>query len=530
MHRHLFMLISLLSLSVSTYAQDVLPIMESKADRTIIYLQRMELTGEESLMDILQMVPDLMIAGYEDVISGYNLRIDNCPMNGDTRLILSQMKAKDIAKIQVCDNTGVAKGTVGMGKVLDINMAMPDSLKGFVEGQTGLGKDVEGIASANVLYGSATTDLYANTSYRYSDGDREYLTLHMTNRFDDRNKLLTYFTQQYIGPSSGASRKVMGRARYFHTFNNIGTELLIVGGYQYASDPLYTGRLPLCLVELNTPLLTKRLSMMLGFEGDFLMTKQKRSDRSWDVFNNDIYLQFTYTLPKWRFTIGSRLMFYRYKVKEGDHSQKHTQMRDNANICVIHVPDNRHQIQLGYYHKFYNSAYASIFGSVTSLSDEDWAITKFLLDEQSIHQMKLAYTYSLQKLTVKAESSHYVIDDSSNLTELAASVYWKTKLLTLTGGLNLYADRHAGYVAFRLAPTVYLPHQWQIGMQMVFYTSKSPRREYTGVPAYGCLSLNKQLGNKWNIGIDWHDMFDALNCRKIDVNRHAVNVKLQYRY
>ena len=53
-------------------------------------------------MDILQMMPDLMIAGYEDVIENYNLRIDNGPINGDTRLILSQMKAKDIAKIQVC--------------------------------------------------------------------------------------------------------------------------------------------------------------------------------------------------------------------------------------------------------------------------------------------------------------------------------------------------------------------------------------------------------------------------------------------
>ena len=86
----------------------------------MIYPQRMELTGEESLMDVLQMVPELMIAGYEDVIDNYNLRIDNCPMNGDTRLILSQMKAKDIAKIQVCDNTGVAKGTIGMGRVLEI--------------------------------------------------------------------------------------------------------------------------------------------------------------------------------------------------------------------------------------------------------------------------------------------------------------------------------------------------------------------------------------------------------------------------
>ena len=45
-------------------ANDSVPIIEVKADRTMIYPQRM----------------------------------DNCPLNGDTRLILSQMEAKDIAK------------------------------------------------------------------------------------------------------------------------------------------------------------------------------------------------------------------------------------------------------------------------------------------------------------------------------------------------------------------------------------------------------------------------------------------------
>ena len=116
--------------ATSVWAQDSLPIIEVKADRTMIYPQRMELTGEESLMDLLQMMPDLMIGGYESVIDGYNLRIDNVPVNGDVRLILIQMKAKDIAKIQVCTNTGVAKGTIGRGNVLDINMAMPaDTVK-----------------------------------------------------------------------------------------------------------------------------------------------------------------------------------------------------------------------------------------------------------------------------------------------------------------------------------------------------------------------------------------------------------------
>ena len=129
----------------------------------------------------------------------------------------------------------------------------------------------------------------------------------MTNRFDDRNKLLTYFTQQYLGHLSATSRKVMGRARYFHTFNDLGTELLIVGGYQYNCDPVLSNKLPLYIVELNTPLFTERLSMMLGVEGDFLMTRQKDTDRSWDVFNNDIYLQFTYSLPKWKLTAGNRV-------------------------------------------------------------------------------------------------------------------------------------------------------------------------------------------------------------------------------
>ena len=529
MYRQIIILISFLLMSVSMFAEEGLPIIEIKADRTMIYPQRMELTGEESLMDILQMVPELMISGYEDVLSSYNLRIDNCPMNGDTRLILSQMKAKDIAKIQVCDNTGVAKGTIGMGRVLDINMKMPEQLKGFVEGQGDFGKDVAGIGTVNVLYGSQRTDLYANTSYRHQGGNEEYLTLHMTNRFDDRNKLLTYFTQQYLDQPSGTSRKVMGRARYFHTFNDLGTELLIVGGYQYNSDQVFSNKLPLYIVELNTPLFSKRLSMMLGVEGDFLMTKQKDTDRSWDVFNNDVYLQFTYSLPKWKLTAGNRVMFYHYNLMEGGISQKHSDTRNNTNACVIYMPDNRNQIQLGYYCKYYNPSYLVLFTNANTLIDEEWARAKGLLQEWNINQVKLAYAYSKQKLTIQTEASYYNVEDGENFTELSASAYWKTNGLSLTGGFNLYTAKSETYASFRFAPTAYLPHDWQIGMQVVCYTKKQPIREVYGTPVYGCLSVNKQFGRKWNLGVDWHDMFDAF-CSQAEVNRHAANIKLQYRF
>ena len=529
MHRCILILISFLLSSVSVFAESGLPIVEMKADRTMTYPQRMELTGEETLMDILQMVPDLMIAGYEDVIENYNLRIDNCPMNGDIRLILSQMKAKDIAKIQVCDNTGVAKGTIGTGRVLDINMKMPDALNGFVEGQGDFGKDVAGIGTVNALYGSQRTDLYANASYRHQDGNEEYLTLHMTNRFDDRNRLLTYFTQQYLDHPSGTSRKVMGRARYFHTFNDLGTELLIVGGYQYNSDPVLSNKLPLYIVELNTPLFSKRLSMMLGVEGDFVMTKQKDTERSWDVFNNDIYLQFTYSLPKWKMTVGNRVMFYNYKLRDDGISQKHSNTRDNANACVIYVPDDRNQIQLGYYRKYYNPSYLVLFMDAKTLIDEEWARTKGLLQEWTINQVKLAYAYSKQKLTVQTEASYYNVVDGDNFAELGASAYWKTNGLSLTGGVDLYIAKSGTYASFRFAPTGCLPHDWQIGMQIVYYSKKLPIREMYGTPVYGCLSVNKQFGKRWNLGVDWHDMFDAVCCDAA-VNRHAANIKLQYRF
>ena len=521
--------ITILLLSVTVSAEDSLPIIEVRGDRTVIYPQRMELTGEETLMDVLQMMPGLMMAGYEDVITGYNLRIGNCPINADTRLVISQMKAKDIDRIQVCDNTGVAKGTVGMNRVLDIYMKMPDAWQGFLEGQGAAAKKFEGIASANALYGSKHTDLYANMSYRHRDVNEEYLSLHMTNRFDDRNRLLTFFTQQYLDRPSGTSRKVMGRFRYFHTFNNLGTELLLTGGYQYASDPLLANKLPMYVVELNTPLLTKRLSVMAGVEGDFLMTGLKDTDWSWKVFNHDIYLQFTYVLPQWKFTAGNRVMFYHYQLTDDADSQKYADTRNNTNASIVYTPNRRNQVQLGYFRKYYNPLYEAIAMEANMLSDEQWAITKGQLDERTIHQMKLSHAYSRQRLTVQTEASYYLIEDGENFMELGASAYWKTQWMSLTGGSNLYAIKSGTYASFRLAPTAFLPQQWQIGAQVVYYTKKSPRREVTGVPVYGCLSVNKQFGCRWNFSVDWHDMFDVF-CSNTLVNRHAVNMKVQYRF
>ena len=514
--------------SASLLANDSVPVIEVKADRTFIYPQRMHLTGEESLMDILQMMPDLMIRGYEDVLDGYNLRVDNCPPNGDTRLILSQMKAKDIAKIQVCNNTGVAKGTIGTNKVIDINMAMPDTVKGFVEGQGGFGLKQEGNGTVNVLYGSRHTDIYANATYRYQQGHKEYVSFHMTNRIGARDRLLTYFTQQFLKLPAETTQKIMGRARYFHTFNDLGTELLLLGGYQYDVNPTITNRLPMFVVELNTPFPVKGLTMMAGVEGDYVMTWQKDTARSWEVFNHDIYLQFTYSLPQWRFTAGHRVMIYNYRITDTGASQKHKDIRNNTNASIIYLPHFQHQIQLGYYRKFYNPAHAALLQETSPQDEAIWLATKGLLNEKVINQLQLSYAYSRQTLTVQADAGYYFVENDADFAELKASAYWKTQWVTLTGGANLYIAPNKVFASLRVAPTAYLPRQWQIAMQLVYYTPKSPIRELYGTPAYGCLSVNKQIGTHWNLGVDWHDMFDS--CSAAKVNRHAATVKVQYRF
>ena len=96
--------------------------------------------------------------------------------------------------------------------------------------------------------------------------------------------------------------------------------------------------------------------MILGVEGAYLMSSQESRDWNWHVFNNDVYLQLTYTLPRWRFTAGNRIMLYGYKLMDEIAGRSFNDTRDNTNACVIFVPDSRNQVQLGYYRKFYSPA------------------------------------------------------------------------------------------------------------------------------------------------------------------------------
>ena len=51
-------------------------------------------------------------------------------------------------------------------------------------------------------------------------------------------------------------------------------------------------------------------------------------------------------------------------------------------IDILYTPDSCHQILMGYYLKYYNPAYEVLAMETDILSDQQWAITKGLLDER----------------------------------------------------------------------------------------------------------------------------------------------------
>ena len=210
--------------------------------------------------------------------------------------------------------------------------------------------------------------------------------------------------------------------------------------------------------------------------------------------------------------VGHRLMIYNYHLADTAGVQKHMDLRNNTNASIVYMPHMQHQLQLGYYRKFSNP--------------KDLTLS---LEERVINQIKFTYAFSRRDLTVQAGTSYYFIEDEENYASLEASAYWKTKWVTLNGGANLYIAKSKVFASLRVAPTAYLPRQWQIAVQLVYYTRRSPIRELYGTPVYGCLSVNKQIGANWNLGVAWHDMFDSF-CSTSKLNRHAANLTVQYRF
>ena len=513
----------LLAFHAVVKADDDLPVVEIIGDRTIIYPQRMELSGEETLLDILEMFPDLLVAGFDDLLNGENhfdswqLRMDNVAMSGDMRLLLTQIKACLISKIQICDNAGVAKGRTGDGRVIDVNLLHAEKgTHGFASMQGGTDKLLA--PSANIRYGSDKTDVWTTMTYVRNDrlglvDNAESFHFEMINRFGDRDRLLTYVTQSTSVSDAGEEdcsqlghkTSVMARLRYFHSFNDKGTELLTLLSWQYKNNPTEMlqadsqsyhrvaslTNMPIWLMELNTPLFTKNLSMMLGYEGNLDNTRygiDQSSTRC--VMNNDFYLQFNYVKGPVRLTLGDRVMFYHYRQENYDGNWSKNTIRNHFQTSVVVTPCMHHQLQVAYYRKFRNPPAMNVSPN---------------LEETTIHQCRVSYGYSDRGFSAKLGGNIYHSSTDESYWTIDGAVYKNFGMLSLTGGFNVYSYQspvveRTLFADIRLSTMLQLPANWQVTTKLIWFSNREEA-------LYGSLQINKQFGSHWDVQLAWHDMF-----------------------
>ena len=537
--------------------REQLPAIEMLADRTIIYPGRLDLQGDETLMGILQMYPELLIGGYDNLLGSYQLRLDNVAISGDSRLLMSQIKASIIQKIQICDNSGVAKGRTGEGCVIDINLReTEDNAHGYTALQYATNHQLSG--TANIRYGDEHTDVFVNAQFNRTDiksiyKDQQYLHAEMTNRLTDRDVIRSYVNQSYKNtntPSENLRKNLreemfLIRTRWFHTFNQLGTELLTMLTYTRENNPLEqfairdnehriirnSYDLPAWLLELNTPIpYIKGLKMMSGIEAgyniqDYGINQLNETGLAFDeestyhIFHHDVYLQFNYRRGPLLFTIGDRAMFYHYNQKGYSGGWSKNSTRNMFQVSTVFTPHPRHQFQLAYFRKFTNPSALDVFIELWPNTAGTFIGGKADLEETRVNQFKLAYGYTQHNFTVKANGSYYTTSNEDRYYKAGTSIYYKVGNLSLTAGYNIYSIKNTAipdadrttYHDARLASKLSLPRQWLLGARWIWYSKDMPYRvsNYDDKPFYGGFEVIKRFHSNRSIGLHWHDIFHS---------------------
>ena len=541
--------------------EEVLPIVEMRPDRVVIYPQRMELNGEETLFDMLQLYPDLLTNAYDNWLANYEIRIDNGPYGGDIRVLLNEMKASRIMMIQISDNPGVAKGISGTMGVVDVFL-LP--LETGVHGTIGaeLSQDVSTTPFAEFRYGSEKTDILANASYNFAprkpyDFHNQYSNFHMVNRLGEKDQLVTYFTQSYerthdmekvpvgVNYMRYDDRTFYGQLRNYHYFR---PERFLMSAvvYYYGRYPEVVTSFPndktidsisdgkthiIAAVEEYNATFFDKLNLMAGLEADYVIDNEHYfypekqipalEDYLERSFNADLYVELDYTFRNWRFTAGDRVRYQRYFNRiETYPDPTVTLVQTPLNMMhasVIYTPHREHQVQAAYAQKFFTPNFAV----------PDYEISY-------LNEVKLAYNFARPNVSVGLNAYYYNSRYGINRYDdflINASARYHYRFLTVTGGVNVCIydnldEPRLVSAAFKLAPIFDIPYGMQLKARAVFYTPSSSLRRYSlaTMPFKGeCLYYYDQYINRPVYGelqftkfwpmVDvyalWHDIFNG---------------------
>lgn len=531
---------------------------EHIGDRYIMHVSEMELTGEESLLDVLMMCPEVISLDGNNIIGGdpfanqygkFVIRIDNQEYGLDYATLLHHFKAREIESIKVCQNAEVMKGCSSLKKVIDITLRKGEN---GVSGRVGLfgdtyggGKGIvsvlsqqDGLRILSHVEGNfqrtsnSDKDAYQNQSsstvnhYSHEGAKLNVLWTPTSKDILEVDAMQTYTRNHFTHSLADYVRAYHLQADYTRTLGENGSSILFTLGAEHISDNGRTqeesqtfpyqnhSTYPFAVVEYATPVLTQDLWITAGFEGGLSIEKNCIADYINHSNYEDFYVQLDYNIGKWGFMAGERYRIINFRPKQISSASKwkHTTRNHIYSLSAYYTFTPGHTLQGTFCRRIFNPE----FGDFVTAGDMEgaWKPTYTTDIRNSLaNVMELKYTYSKPNLvvstSVKNIHQHLMDSKHDNTLGIGTTAFWHTGILRLTAGFNYFWERaetpveettlrntsYHNFAVFKLAPQLTLPDGWRLTSNLIWCTYR-----HTATPAYTPANLYAEVGVYKNIG------------------------------
>ncbi len=532
--------------SLIVCAADDNDIIEYQGDRYVIHVDKMNPGNEMTLLDVLNTCPEFLSINGKKLDLNYSLRVDNIGIIVDLETFLTNVKACEIDHVQICSNSSVAKAVSGTKGVIDvyyredIKTDGKVSLSGSTYGNGMLYADVtnrtekltvQAYAMAHTSYGKAyptdvcrmtdrglTENLHLNLDWKISESDR--LIIKAFQKFGDSKTKL--FNPGWMVTYANYNRYVNLVLSYSHTFKNDAILFAETGGdYTSAtSDNEKTGDCyPYIFAELNTPIFTPDLWLMVGAELDYenlLFFKDHREQ----YMLTDFYAQLDYAHGPWLLTFGDRYRMMHYWDRQYNSEDRGIWKHERNNhsyLASAGYKAGRHFFQALFTRRFYVPEMGDFLVNET---DPTTSLKFSATDYRTnlVHQGVLRYSYQQKNffLHTSVENTWYSHLSSSNYQQLGlrSSIYWKTGPWELTFGANYYhkhqkegvdtPSENDNFVTLKAAPALILPHGFRLSSTLLYSSRRSMDDKHAHL--FATVKANKQIGKKCNVFAEFHDL------------------------
>lgn len=550
MHSHniirkvLFIALALTTTQASIRAD----VIEHIGDRYIINVDEMELNGDETVLDLLMMCPEIMSQNGRTTSSVhymgyYAIRINNIDIQTDEETFLKNTKANELKCIKLCVNPGVMKGSGDMKKVIDLyfrkdRLATHGKVTAEADWQT------SGELFGRIIHQNDKVWIQGMAVGKMQDindtqRDCENANVNVDWNISPNDNLLLQAAQTYghLGTSdnSHSTREHMASAKacYTRTLSDNGAYALVQTSIKYSDNKekgisaIRTAS-PSGLVECGFPFIHKNLYATAGIEAGYNAEKNCLAEYTDKEMYQDEYIQLDWTCGKWSAMIGDRFHSQHFWLSQmtsrNDLSPwEHTNFNNYFTISVWCNIDKHNILQATTARRFYSTT-----GNQYIIKTEDGK-REFTTDifQCPIYVSEVRYTYQQHNFNVMSfiKNEHKKIDtrdSNDDILTVGASAFFHAGILRLTAGIDYnweefhyhtYGTKHSHWVSCHIAPQVSLPQGWRFTANAIYNSRRMdeyiPYLDFYQQPnCYADIAASKQIGRHWLIKARWHDIAD----------------------